>query len=313
MAPCFRLRLYLQGFHSYFHHQVRVQGWRSPGDWVALLHWTATPCLSLSPLNNEAAPAVLTSPNLVAATLTSTTPKPPPSPRVVRGAPSWVTSGTLRAPGRGPWAQLEAAARESALRSRPRPPAFQPALPGRRCVPRRLAPLQAAGSPLRGRAPSGDAPGGLLGAPLLAPTRPWLRAARGAGSPLQPQVPQPSAQPAGPPAASCWAGVFCLHRSWPAECGQPPLLLEEERRSEVSGKAGGKDADWLRTGVEDRVVHRSGEGHWREAVKFNRMGMRENTEAVSQTQPEGGQELIPIYSSISQHLGPKGFRKYSLG
>lgn len=75
----------------------------------------------------------------------------------------------------------------------------------RSTIPRRLALIQATGSSLRGRAPSGDAPGGLLGALLLTRDPPLAGELRGcAGSPLQPQVPEPSAQPCGAisPAAS---------------------------------------------------------------------------------------------------------------
>lgn len=61
---------------------------------------------------------------------------------------------------------------------------------GRLTVPGRLARFQATGSPLRGRAPSGDAPGGLLGAFLFSRDPPLAGELRGcAWSPLQPQVP----------------------------------------------------------------------------------------------------------------------------
>lgn len=69
----------------------------------------------------------------------------------------------------------------------------RPAPCQRRTVPWRLALIQATGSSLRGRAPSGDAPGGLLGALLLTRDPPLAGELRGcAGSPLQPQVPESS-------------------------------------------------------------------------------------------------------------------------
>lgn len=71
----------------------------------------------------------------------------------------------------------------------------RPAPSQRRTVPWRLALIQATGNSLRGRAPSGDAPGGLLGALFLTRVLPLAGELRGcAGSPLQPQVPEPSAQ-----------------------------------------------------------------------------------------------------------------------
>lgn len=60
----------------------------------------------------------------------------------------------------------------------------RPAPCQRSTVPWRLALFQATGSSLRGRAPSGDAPGGLLGALLLTGTRPSLGSCAAALGPL---------------------------------------------------------------------------------------------------------------------------------
>lgn len=93
----------------------------------------------------------------------------------------------------------------------------RPAPCRRRTVPRRLALVQATGSPLQGRAPSVDAPGGLLGIFLFSRDPPLAGELRGcAGSPLQPQV--PGAQHAALP--GCSGSRVLLGRCLPS-----PLLL----------------------------------------------------------------------------------------
>lgn len=120
----------------------------------------------------------------------------------------WERSPPPHTPGSGKLgnAQLKTA-RDGAGAGLPATPScFQLALLGRsssplpatthnRTVPWRLALIQATGSSLRGRAPSGDAPSGLLGALLLSRDPPLAGELRGcAGSPLQRQVPEPSEQ-----------------------------------------------------------------------------------------------------------------------